>query len=145
MVPQRTAFCWAHVDDVADGHVRAMEHGKVNENYHICGPPHTLIDALAVAEQLSGVRAPRLTAPPALLKTMSALMRAIEWLVPVPSNYSSEYLRVSAGVTYLGTNAKARAALAWVPRDLAVGLAETLPHEMAGLAGPLAGQPLDAF
>lgn len=139
MVPQRTAFCWAHVDDVADGHVRAMEHGKVNENYYICGPPHTLIDALAVAEQLSGVRAPRLTAPPALLKTMSALMRAIEWLVPVPSNYSSEYLRVSAGVTYLGSNAKARAALAWVPRDLAVGLAETLPYEMSGLAGPTLG------
>lgn len=34
MVPQRTAFCWAHVDDVANGHVRAMERGTPGENYH---------------------------------------------------------------------------------------------------------------
>jgi nucleoside-diphosphate-sugar epimerase len=136
VVPRRTAFCWAHVDDVADGHVRAMELGKANENYYVCGPPHTLIEALAIAERLSGVRAPRLTAPPALLKTMSALMRPLEWLVPVPSNYSSEYLRVSAGVTYIGSNAKARSALGWVPRDLEVGLAETLRYERTRLAAP---------
>jgi len=134
MLPRRTAFCWAHVDDVADGHVRAMERGIAGENYHICGPPHTVIDALAIAERLTGVPAPRITAPPALLKTLSALVTPIECVVPVPHNYSSEYLRVSAGVTYLGTNTKARAAFGWVPRDLETGLGETLEYEIARLA-----------
>ena len=90
MVPQRSAFCWAHVEDVANGHVRAMEGGKPGENYYVCGPPHTLIDALALAERLSRIPAPRLTAPPALLKAMSALMIPIERLLPVPDNYSSD-------------------------------------------------------
>jgi nucleoside-diphosphate-sugar epimerase len=134
MVPKRSAFCWAHVDDVADGHLRAMARGAAGENYYICGPPHTVIDALAIAERLSGIRAPRLTAPPALLKAMAALMKPVERVAPVPANYSSEYLRVSAGVTYIGSNARARAALDWVPRDLEAGLAGTLEYEMRRLA-----------
>ena len=135
VVPRRTAFCWAHVDDIANGHLRAMELGRAGENYYVCGPPHTLVDALAIAERLTGVPAPRVTVAPALLKAMSTLMRPIERVVPVPANYSSEYLRVSAGVTYIGSNAKARATLGWIPRDLETGLAETLEHEKATL-GP---------
>lgn len=133
MVPRRTAFCWAHVDDVAAGHVLAMERGWAGDNYFLSGPPHTLIEALALAERLCGVPAPRITVPPALLRAMSVLMKPIEALVPVPTNYRSEYLRVSAGVTYLGSNAKARAALGWAPRDLAAGLGETLADEVARL------------
>ena len=57
-------------------------------------------------------------------------MGLIERAVSVPDNYSSEYLRVSAGVTYISDNSKARRELGWAPRPLADGLAETLQHEM---------------
>lgn len=137
-VPRRTAFCWAHVDDVAEGHWLAMERGTPGENYFLAGPPHTLIDALAIAERLCGIPAPRLTVPPALLKALSAVMKAVEQRVDVPAKYRSEYLRVSAGVTYLGSNAKARAALGWVPRDLGAGLGETLQYELSRLKTPTA-------
>jgi len=50
--------------------------------------------------------------------------------VPVPDEYSAEYLRVNAGTTYLGDNAKARRELGYAPRPLRDGLAETLQHEM---------------
>jgi dihydroflavonol-4-reductase len=63
-MPQRTAYCWAHVDDVARGHVLAMERGRVGESYFVCGPVHTLIEALRLAEQFTGVPTPALTAPP---------------------------------------------------------------------------------
>jgi len=132
LIPQRTAFCWAHVDDVAHGHILAMEHGRIGENYYLCGPPCTLIEAIRMAERISGVRGPSLTAPPWVLAMTSAVMGLIEQAVPVPvpANYSSEYLRVSAGVTYLGNNAKARRELGWTPRPLPEGLAETLRYEM---------------
>jgi hypothetical protein len=57
--------------------------------------------------------------------------------VPVPEDYSAEYLRVNAGVTYLGDNAKARRELGYSPRPLQEGLRETLYHEMRLLGMPV--------
>lgn len=133
MIPQQTALCWAQVDDIASGHILAMEKGQMGENYFLAGPPHTIVDALKLAEQFSGVPAPTLQVPPAMLKLMSGMMSVVEKIVPLPEMYSSEYLRVSAGATYLGTNSKARQALGWVPRSLADGLPETLEAEMEAL------------
>jgi nucleoside-diphosphate-sugar epimerase len=133
IMPQQTALCWAHVDDVARGHIQAMEKGKTGENYFLAGPVHTIIEALTLAEQISGVRAPALQAPPQMMKMMSQLMSRIEQGMPVPDTYSSEYLRVSAGTTYIGSNAKAKRELGWQPRPLADGLVETLQSEMKTL------------
>lgn len=130
LLPAKTAFSWAHVDDVARGHMLAMERGKVGESYIIAGPTHTLIDGMAIAERITGIRAPRIHASPGVMRTMAETMGAVERIVPVPETYSSEYLRVSAGVTYIGDNAKARRQLAYAPRSLHEGLRETLEHEM---------------
>ena len=130
MVPRQTAFSWAHVDDVARGHILAMQQGRVGESYFLAGPVHTALDTLRLAEQLSSVHAPTLTVSPQMLKVMSRMMRLVERVIPLPEMYSSEYLRVSAGVTYIGDNAKARRELGWVSRPLAEGLAETLQAEM---------------
>jgi nucleoside-diphosphate-sugar epimerase len=51
----------------------------------------------------------------------------------VPETMSAEYLRASAGVTYLGDNAKARRELGYAPRPLREGLQETLLAVMARL------------
>ena len=115
MVPEGTAFCWAHVHDIAAGHLLAMEHGRAGENYFLAGPSHTIREALQLGEQISGIPAPRLTAPAAMLRAMSAIMAPIERIVPVPDMFRSEYLRTTAGATYLGDNAKARRELGWAP------------------------------
>jgi nucleoside-diphosphate-sugar epimerase len=133
MMPQQTAYCWGHVDDIARGHILAMEKGKPGDNYFVCGPAHTLIEAMKLAEQITGIPAPGMTAPPWLLRAMSGLVSVIEPVVSVPDNYSSEYLRVSAGATYLGSNARARRELGWEPRALKDGLPETLQWEMEQL------------
>lgn len=130
MIPTRTAFCWAHVDDIACGHILAMEHGRVGESYIIAGPAHTLVEALKVAQSITGVPGPRIHVPPAGMKVTAALMSVVERVVPVPDDYSAEYLRVNAGTTYLGDNAKARRELGYDPRPLRDGLAETLQHEL---------------
>ncbi len=137
LLPTGTTFSWAHVDDVATGHVAAMERGRIGENYFVCGPTHTLIAALELAREITGVPLPPLRAAPGLLKANAGLMGLIEKVIPVPETYTREGLRSIAGVTYIGSNAKARRELGFDPRPLRVGLEETLRHEMQLLNLPL--------
>jgi nucleoside-diphosphate-sugar epimerase len=130
-VPRRTAFAWAHVEDVARGHVLAMERGTPGRTYFLAGPVHTLEGALDLAAEIAGVPAPRVRLPPGVLRGASILVRPIERLMPWPSAFTSEGLRVIAGVTYIGTSARAQQELGWQPRPLRDGLSETLHHELA--------------
>jgi nucleoside-diphosphate-sugar epimerase len=130
LVPRGTAFCWAHVDDTVDAHLRAIERGRAGESYIVAGPPHTLAEAMDLAERITGVRAPRLRPGPAAMRALAAVVGALERVVPIPETMASETLRVTAGATYLGTHAKARRELGFDPRPLEVGLRETLLHEM---------------
>jgi nucleoside-diphosphate-sugar epimerase len=129
MLPQRTAFCWAHVDDTVDGLVRAMEHGIAGESYILAGPSHTLIGAFELAERITDVPAPRWHPAPSTVLAMSQFMGAVERVARVPEVYSSESMRVLAGVTYLGTSAKAERVLGFKARPLDEGLSETLHYE----------------
>lgn len=126
MVPDKTAYCWAHVDDTARGHIQAMEQGKVGESYFLTGPVHSLFDALQIAESITGIKAPRLKAAPGMLLALSSLMSVVEKVIPISGQYSSETLRVSAGATYLGSSVKAERELGFRARSLAEGLTETL-------------------
>ncbi|GCE09797.1 NAD-dependent epimerase/dehydratase family protein [Dictyobacter aurantiacus] len=130
MLPGGTAFSWAHVEDIARGHILAMEKGKVSESYIISGPTHTLVDAMHMAQQITGVPAPRVIVPPTMMKVLSAIMGVVEKVVAVPDDYSAEYLRTNSGITYIGNNAKARRELGYQPRPLKEGLTQTLEHEM---------------
>lgn len=133
MLPQQQAMCWAHVDDAAHAHILAMEKAKPGETYIIAGPPHTLIEAINAAEKITGVPAPKLHVPPAMMKVMAGMMGLIENVIPLPENYSGEYLRSSSGVTYIGDNSKARRELGYNPRPLESGLPETLAWEQQQL------------
>ncbi len=115
------------------GHILAMQRGAAGQSYIIAGPPHTLIEAMELAARLSGVSAPRLRAPASLLKLMSNLMRPVDALVTLPESYTPEYLRIVAGATYIGSNAKAKRELGLEMRSLEAGLPETLEHEMRQL------------
>jgi nucleoside-diphosphate-sugar epimerase/N-acetylglutamate synthase-like GNAT family acetyltransferase len=129
-VPKGTTYCWGYVDDTARGHIRAMDEGRVGESYILGGPPHTLEEALEIAERIAGIRPPRLRLPAGLLRAAAAAAGLMERIVPLPETYSAETLRVAAGVTYLGSSEKAHVELGWSARGLEAGLRETLAHEM---------------
>jgi nucleoside-diphosphate-sugar epimerase len=135
IIPSRTAYNWAHVDDIVNGHILAMEKGRAGESYIIGGPVHTLTEALKIAEEITGVKGPRLKMPPAAMKASSAFMGFLDMLLPVPDLYSAEMLRATAGVTYLGDNAKAKSELGYAPRPLREGLQETLEALVQQISG----------
>jgi len=127
MVPSQAAFCWAHVDDIVQGHVLAMEKGKIGESYIIAGEPHQLVEVFQLASQITGKPAPGV-APYQIMKALSVLVRPFDSLLP--ESYTSEALREVAGPTYLGDNNKAKRELGYTPRPFREGWEQTLHHEM---------------
>ena len=125
-VPKGTAYCWGHVDDTARGHVLAMEKGRPGETYILAGPPHTLEEALEIAERITGIRPPRLRLPAWLLRALARAAGVVERVVPLPETYSAETLRVAAGVTYLGSSEKAKRELGFSARPLEDGLGDAV-------------------
>jgi dihydroflavonol-4-reductase len=120
-----TAYCWAHVEDMARIHVVAMEQAVPGETYIVGGEPRSVRDVLALAGALVG----RLDAPipvPAWASrapaaVLGGLSKVIPRLRPV-----AERTRLATGVTYLGSDEKARRELGWNPRPLEVGLPQAM-------------------
>jgi len=129
VIPKRSAYCWSHVDDVAEAHIAAMEKAQPGSTYNIAGPPHELTEVFEMAKEITGIRKP-LFIPPFLLKMAVPLAWLAEKIFPLPPMYSPEALRVEAGVTYLGDNSKAKRELGFNPRPLREGLEETLLYEL---------------
>ena len=128
MLPSQAGITWAHVDDVAHGHLLAMEKGVPGEAYIIAGEPCTYQEAFQLASHITGKKSPAIV-PYQMLKLMSVLVRPFDAIVP--EAYSSEILRLMAGVTYWGDNGKAKRFLGYNPRPLREGMESTLKHEMS--------------
>jgi dihydroflavonol-4-reductase len=105
-----------------------MEKAAPGSTYIIAGEPATLEAAMELAGSITGIGKP-MVVPPAMLKLTAFFSSLVEGWLPLPDMYRSEALRVQAGVTYLGNNAKAKKELGYQPRPLSVGLHETLDYE----------------
>ena len=129
-LPAGAGYCWGHIEDTARGHVLAMEKGRPGEAYIIAGPAHTLIEAFAVAEKLTGIKAPTSHPSPRTLRMVAAIMSVVAKFKTVSETFDPEQLRVLAGNTYMGTAAKAERELGFKARPLAEGLGPVLRREM---------------
>jgi len=127
MLPSKAGNCLAHVDDIVHGHILALEKGKPGEAYILTGECHTLANVFKLASQMTGKRMPMI-APAWIFSVLSVLVRPFDRLLP--PTYTSEGLRVIAGVTYMGDCSKAKRELGYNPRPFRDGWEETLRHEM---------------
>jgi nucleoside-diphosphate-sugar epimerase len=134
LTPRRTAFCWAHVEDTARGHIFAMERGRPGDAYIITGPRHTFEEAFDLVAMLAKVPRPLLHPGPRLMKAAAALMGLVNKLANLPPALTPEAIRVVAGTTYLGSNEKAVRELGFSARSLREGMDQTLEHELRALA-----------
>lgn len=128
LIPKKSAYSWAHVQDVVQGHILAMEKAAPGSTYIICGPAHQLTEAFDMAKQITGIRTP-IAVPPVMLKITAFFSSLVQNILPLPDMYRAEALRVQAGTTYLGNNTRAKNELGFNPRPLYEGLQETLLYE----------------
>jgi dihydroflavonol-4-reductase len=122
-----TTWTYAHVEDVACGHILAAEKGRIGESYILAGPAIPLGEMVDFLAYLTGRRAPLLRLPARLLRPWAPLAGLLHSLLPLPHIYSEEAVR-SLGVTYMARADKARAELGWQLRSLHDGMIETLTH-----------------
>lgn len=119
-----TALAYAHVEDVARGHILALEKGKIGESYILAGPVRTMREMARLWSALGERPAPRLEIPAGLLRPLAPLMGLLETLVDLPAPFTEEAVR-SLGATYIARSDKARAELGWEPRPVEEGMRET--------------------
>ena len=120
LVPSGGRLCWAHVDDIADGHVLALERGRAGEDYMLAGPPASLAEGLTMVAEACGTQPPRVIRD-AVVGAVGRAAQAIGTLIPRVKPFA-ESTRVGLA-SYLGDSTKARSELGWTRRDLSEGLA----------------------
>jgi dihydroflavonol-4-reductase len=126
----QSGITWAHVDDIIEGHMLALEKGEAGEAYIFAGPALTYQQAMQVWESITGVHAPRIWLPgwvAAMLAALSGLLERIGIRPP----FSSEALREFADVTYFARSDKAMRELGWQARPVEDLFKETLEWFMA--------------
>ena len=123
-VPSHGGMCWAHVEDVAQGHVLAMEQGDPGAAYMLAGPRASLAEVLRLVAAIAGTRRPW-TLPVPIVRASAAASGVLGRVAPLPEDYAAESLRASLA-TYLGTPARAERELGWHARALEEGLRDTV-------------------
>ncbi|MCP5095738.1 MAG: NAD-dependent epimerase/dehydratase family protein [Chloroflexi bacterium] len=119
-----TTLTYAHVEDVAEGHLLAAEKGELGESYVLAGPAIPLGEMFDFWGHLTGKSAPNLRVPSQLIRPFAPLMGAINSIIPLPSSFSQEAVH-SLGATYIARSDKAREQLGWKTRPLQTGMLET--------------------
>jgi len=125
---------YAHVDDIAEGHLLALEKGKPGEVYHLTGPALSMGEAMKLWSEVSGRRAPFFAIPARMVKPLTPVVNALGNRLPLPEVFSRDALAI-LDASYQGRSDKAIAELGWTRRPLALGFRETFEY-IAGTTSP---------
>jgi dihydroflavonol-4-reductase len=121
-----TGLNLVHVDDVAEGHLLAFEHGRIGERYILGGENLPLGEMLALIAHLVGRRPPRLRLPSSALLPVALVAEAIARL-----GIGGEPLVTADGVRMARksmhfTSAKAERELGYRSRPAVEGLRDAI-------------------
>ncbi|UMG93245.1 NAD-dependent epimerase/dehydratase family protein [Nocardioides sp. TF02-7] len=132
--PRGGGACWAHVADVARGHVLAMELGRTGESYFLSGERATYDEVLALVKEVAGSRSRVVLLPRPLVRANALLTAPLERVVRLPQTLTADAARAGCA-TYYGDAAKARAELGWSSRPWREGMAATVRAELGLVHG----------
>jgi dihydroflavonol-4-reductase len=97
-----------HVDDVAAGHLRAFERGRIGERYILGGENMTLHEVLAQICRLAGRAPPRIRMPHAALLPLAYASETLARLTGRGTRVTVEALRMSRKHMYFSSAKAAR-------------------------------------
>ena len=120
-----TGLNLAHVDDVAAGHIAALEHGRIGERYILGGANVFLGDMLADIARLVGRRPPTVKLPRTMLYPVAYGAELLARLRGVEPFITMDGLRMARHHMFFD-NSKARRELGYVSRPYVEGLADAI-------------------
>ena len=121
--PEMT-ITWAHVADVAEGHILAAEKGRVGESYVLAGPAIPMGEMVDFWAYLTGKPGPLVKVPAKAIQALGPIISALEKKVSLPEIISREAINM-LNATYMARSDKARRELGWRPRPPQAGMLET--------------------
>jgi dihydroflavonol-4-reductase len=120
-----TGLNFAHVDDIAEGHLLAFERGRIGERYILGGTNLTLQELLATIAGLTGRPAPRVKLPRGPLFPLAYGAQAIAHFTKKEPMLTVYGLRMSRYRMFF-TSAKAERELGYRSRPYQEGVTDAL-------------------
>ncbi len=120
-----TGLNLVHVDDVADGHLLAFDHGVVGERYVLGGADMTLEAILGAVARITGGRPPRIRLAHNLIMPLAVAAEAWARLSGTEPFATVDGLRMAKKKMFF-TSAKAEAALGYEHRPAVEALADAI-------------------
>jgi dihydroflavonol-4-reductase len=104
-----------HVDDVAEGHMLALERGRIGEKYILSGENFLLRDLLALVAAETGRSPPNVRLPGAALWPVALACEALANVAGIEPMVTRDHLRMARKKMFFSP-AKAKAELGFAPR-----------------------------
>jgi dihydroflavonol-4-reductase len=120
-----TGLNLVHVDDVAAGHIMAMEKGRVGERYILGGQDASLREMLAVIAELTGRKAPTVNLPRTPLYPLAWAAEAVAQITGKEPMLTRDSLKMASHHMFF-TSAKAETELGYTARPYQQALADAL-------------------
>ena len=115
-----------HVDDVARGHLLALQRGEIGERYILGGYDLTLQQIFDIISKITGRPAPRIKLPHNLVLPIAYVSEAWAWLSHGPEPRATvDGVRMSKKLMYFSSD-KARQALGYSPRPASEALVDAV-------------------
>jgi dihydroflavonol-4-reductase len=125
-----------HVDDVAQGHVLALENGRVGERYILGGENMLLKDILGLVADVVHRRPPSIRLPEAVVWPVALAMEKLAKLTGIPPMMTRDHLKMARKKMFY-TSTKATAELGYQPRPVRLAVEDAVAWFRAN--GMLAG------
>jgi dihydroflavonol-4-reductase len=116
---------FVYVDDVVEGHLRAMERGQVGERYILGGEDSSLCQFLSLGAEIAGVHAKPRSVSPSLVKSVARLLDAVSRVTRRRPWVSMDEARTAAH-SFIFDTKKAREELGLEWTSLREGLERTV-------------------
>jgi dihydroflavonol-4-reductase len=115
----------AHVDDIAKGHVQALEHGRHGERYILGGTDLTLQEILNQVTRIAGRRPPRIRLPHGVVLPIAYVAEAVARLTGGHTRITVEGVRMARKRMYF-SSAKAVRELGYTWRNPALAFQDAV-------------------
>jgi dihydroflavonol-4-reductase len=120
-----TGLNLAHVDDVAEGHLLALDKGRIGERYILGGQDVTLRQMLADIAGLAGRKAPTVNLPRGPLYPLASLFEAVAQVTGKEPMLTRDALTMSKRHMFF-TSAKSEAELGYTARPYIEAIADAM-------------------
>jgi len=114
-----------HVDDVAQGHLLALDRGRIGERYILGGENLTLAQVLAMVATQVGRTPPRIKLARELLWPLALACEGLAALTGREPLVTRDHLRMARKLMFF-SSAKAEVELGYRPRPAAIAIAAAI-------------------